>query len=222
MLDHHIQRSIVYQLAFAPSMRFGELKPDDIDNKLFTYHLKKVMIAGYVAKNHDGLYVLTSEGRRIGVGALKNEHRLIDRAYSTLLLAIRRKSDGAWLFYKRNTHPMIGLAGFMHAQPITEANIAETARQEVREKTGLDGEFSVHGHGYFRVYDTGQLESFIHFALLVCDDIQGELTQNSTLADYYWELEPNFSAPHMLPNMQTLYEMYAGAEGTFAEQTFHI
>jgi len=222
MLDHHLQRSIVYQLAFAPSMRFGELKPGDIDNKLFTYHLKKVMAAGYVAKNDDGLYVLTSEGRRIGVGALKNEQRLIDRAYSTLLLAIRRRSDGAWLLYKRNTHPMIGLAGFMHAQPIAQEDIVDTARKDCREKTGLDGDFSVHGHGYFRVYEADQLESFIHFTLLVCNDIQGELKQNSKLADYYWEVAPDFSTPHMLPNMKTLYEMYLGPKGTFAERTFHI
>ena len=46
MLDHHIQRQIVYQLAFVDSLRFGELKPDDLDNKLFTYHLKKVVSAG--------------------------------------------------------------------------------------------------------------------------------------------------------------------------------
>lgn len=222
MLDHHIQRTIVYKLAFAPSLRFGELKPDEIDNKLFTYHLKKVMAAGYVAKNEEGLYVLTSEGRRIGVGALKSEHRLIDRAYSTLLLAIRRKSDGAWLLYKRNTHPMIDLAGFMHAQPITDESIVDTARRECREKTGLDGEFSVHGHGYFRVYDNEQLESFTHFTLLVCNDIQGELSQNSELADYYWDLAPDFSAPHMLPNMQTLHDMYEGPAGAFAERTFTI
>lgn len=222
MLDHHIQRSIVYQLAFAPSMRFGELKPDDIDNKLFTYHLKKVMAAGYVIKNDDGLYTLTSEGRRIGKGVLKKESRLIDRAYSTLLLAIRRKSDGAWLLYTRHTHPMIGLTGFMHAQPTATATVLETASLECKQKTGLDTDFRVHGHGYFRVHHIGQLESFTHFTLLVCDDARGELSQNSELADYHWESTPDFGAPHMLPNMQVLYDMYADASGTFIEHTFEI
>ena len=77
MLDHHIQRTIVYTLAFAESMRFGELKPDELDNKLFNYHLKKVIAAGYVAKNDEGLYTLTSEGKRVGKGALKKQSRLI-------------------------------------------------------------------------------------------------------------------------------------------------
>ncbi|MNH49947.1 hypothetical protein D3C73_15430 [compost metagenome] len=222
MLDHHIQRTIVYQLAFAPSMRFGELKPDDIDNKLFTYHLKKVMTAGYIVKNDDGLYALTSEGRRIGKGVLKKESRLIDRAYSTLLLAIRRKSDGAWLLYTRHTHPMIGLTGFMHAQPTATTAILETASLECKEKTGLSADFRVHGHGYFRVYHNEQLESFTHFTLLVCDDAQGELSQNSKLANYHWEQAPSFDAPHMLPNMQALYAMYTGPAGAFIERTFNI
>lgn len=222
MLDHHIQRAIVYKLAFAPSLRFGELKPDDIENKLFTYHLKKVVSAGYVAKNEDGEYTLTAEGRRIGKGALDSDTRLIDRAYSTLLLAIRRKSDGAWLLYKRHTHPMIGLAGFMHAQPSAEESVTETAAKECRLATGLTGEFTVHGHGYFHVYRDEQLESFTHFTLLVCDDIQGELSQNSTLADYYWEQKPDFNGPHMLPNMLTLYAMTASPAGSFVEQTFHL
>lgn len=222
MLDHHIQRTIVYQLAFASSMRFGELKPDDIENKLFTYHLKKVIAAGFVEKNNEGLYKLTSEGRRIGKGVFKHENQWIDRAYSTLLLAIRRKSDGAWLLYKRHTHPMIGLAGFMHAQPTAKTNVAKAAAHECKEKTGLEGEFRVHGHGYFRVYHNNELESFTHFTLLVCNDIEGELSQNSELADYYWELRPDFSGSHMLPNMQTLRDMYDDHANTFVEQTFHI
>jgi hypothetical protein len=222
MLDHHIQRTIVYQLAFAPSMRFGELKPDDIDNKLFTYHLKKVMLAGYVAKNDDGQYELTAEGRRMGKGVLKKESHLLDRAYSTLFLAIRRKSDGAWLLYTRHTHPMIGLRGFMHAQPSATETAVETAAKACQQSTGLTGTFRVHGHGYFRVYHDQQLESFTHFTLLICGDATGELTQNSELAEYRWDEQPDFAAAHMLPTMKALHAMYAGPAGAFTEQTFTI
>jgi hypothetical protein len=222
MLDHHIQRAIVYKLAFTPSLRFGELKPDDLDNKLFTYHLKKVVAAGYVEKNEDGEYLLTAEGRRIGKGALENDSRLLDRAYSTLLLSIRRKSDGAWLLYKRRTHPMINLTGFMHAQPVADTTVEETAQKVCAAQTGLRGDFQVHGHGYFRVYREKELESFTHFTLLVCSDIEGELLQNSELADYYWDTAPDFSADSMLPNMQTLHTMTQSPAGTFVEATFHL
>lgn len=222
MLDHHIQRAIVYKLAFAPSLRFGELKPDDIENKLFAYHLKKVMSAGYVEKNEDGEYLLTAEGRRIGKGAFDSDSRLLDRAYSTLLLAIRRKSDGAWLLYRRNTHPMIHLAGFMHAQPNANEEVTATAAKTCFNQTGLSCTFYVHGHGYFRVYRQEQLESFTHFTLLVCDDATGDLSQDSDLADYYWDSALNFDDEGMLPNMHTLYNMTKAPAGAFVEATFHL
>lgn len=221
MLDHHIQRTIVYQLAFADSMRFGELKPDDIDSKLFTYHLKKVVSAGYATKLDSGEYALTSEGRRVGKGALKKQSRMIDRAYSVLLLAIRR-DDGAWLLYRRQTHPLLGLTGFMHAQPVADQPVNETAAQVCLQQTGLTGEFAVHGHGYFRVYRGTELESFIHFTLLTGTRVQGELIQNSEQAEYYWEQAPDFAAPHMLPNMQILHKMSEAPAGTFADETFYI
>lgn len=222
MLDHHIQKNIVYTLAFSKGMRFGELKPDHLENKAFDYHLKKVILAGYVVKNEDGTYSLTSEGKRVGKGALKKQSRLIDRAYSTLLLAIRRPADGAWLLVRRKTQPLLGLTGFMNASPVAEKDITQTATDICREQTGLTGQFVVHGHGYFRIYRAGSLESFIHFTLLQCTDIQGELAQNSELAEYYWDTDPDFSAPDMLPNMQTLRKMSEAPVGCFVEQTFDI
>jgi len=222
MLDHHIQRQIVYELAFSEGLRFGELKPDALENKAFDYHLKKVIVAGYVRKNENGTYSLTSEGKRVGKGALKKQSRLIDRAYSTLLLAIRRPDDGAWLLIRRKSQPLLGLTGFMNAQPTVDKQTVQTAAQVCREQTGLTGEFVVHGHGYFRIYRAGGLESFIHFTLLKCTDIQGELVQNSELAEYYWETDPDFSAPEMLPNMQTLHKMSEAPAGSFVEKTFDI
>ncbi|MDB5165914.1 MAG: hypothetical protein JWM00_804 [Candidatus Saccharibacteria bacterium] len=222
MLDHHIQRTTVYQLAFADSIRFSELKPDDIDSKLFTYHLKKVVSAGLVIKTDSGEYALTPEGRRVGKGALKKQSRMIDRAYSILLLAIQRQEDGAWLLYRRQTHPLLGLTGFMQAQPVADHDVVTTARQECRDKTGLEGEFSVHGHGCFRVYRGEELESFIHFTLLKCTDIQGEVHQSSEAAEYYWDSAPDFAAADMLPNMQILHKMCAAPAGTFAEATFQL
>lgn len=222
MLDHHIQKNIVYTLAFSDGMRFSELKPDELENKAFDYHLKKTILAGLVLKNDDGTYSLTSEGKRVGKGALKAQARMIDRAYSTLLLAIRRADDDAWLLMRRKVQPLIGLSGFMNASPVVDQEIVQTAAQVCWEQTGLTGEFVVHGGGYFRVYRSGELESFIHFTLLVCNDIQGALHQNSSLAEYYWDMDPDWSAPEMLPNTQTLRKMLAAPAGSFVDQTFDI
>lgn len=223
MLDHHLQRSIVYRLALSHELHFSELKPDIIDNKLFTYHLHKVEKAGYVSKNKDGLYSLTPEGRRLGIRVLQNQQALIDQPESVLFLVIRRKPDGAWLFYKRKAHPLIDRVGFMHCTPNANEDTRETAKKACKEITGLDCTFDVLGGGYFRVLTAaGHLESFTHFSLLVCENAKGALIQNDEHADYYWEDKPDFTDESMLPNMATLADHYAAGKLFFIEQTLHI
>ncbi len=222
MLDHHIQKSIVYDLAFAESLRFSDLKPDGMENKAFTYHLKKVMNAGLVQKQDDGHYSLTMKGRRVGKGALKKESRLLDRAYSILLLAVRNIETDNWLLYKRQTQPLLGLTGFMQAQPVAETDARRTAQQTCFEQTGIQTEFTVQGHGYFRVYRAGELESFIHFTLLLSDAPTEELLETAVSAGYSWQQTPNFASPDMLPNMQILHKMCVDTPGSFVEETFEL
>lgn len=221
MLDHHIQRSIVYRLAFSRGLRFSELKPDVLENKLFTYHLKKVLSAGYVQKSSDGLYSLTPEGRRLGVHVLETENILPALADSVLFLLIRRASDGAWLLYRRKTHPLQGRVGFMHCRPEIDQNSTDTAAACL-QKIGLTGTFKVLGGGYFRVYEREELESFTHFTLLVCEDAAGELKSDDEFAEYFWQQDPDFRAADMLPNMKSLVARYEHGETFFLEETLEF
>lgn len=222
MLDHHLQRGIVYRLAFAKGLRFSELKPDVLENKLFTYHLKKVVDAGYVQKDVEGLYSLTPEGRRLGVHVLETQNMLPELADSVLFLVIRRASDDAWLLYKRNTHPLRDRVGFMHARPSTHRTTAETAAAECLTKTGISGTFVPLGSGYFRVYEADNLESFTHFTLMVCQDAAGELRQHDENAEYFWKTDPDFTSADMLPNMPTLVEHYQTGKPFFVEKTIQL
>jgi hypothetical protein len=227
MLDHHIQRGIVFKLAFMPSARFSDLQPDDVENKLFAYHLKKVVSEGYVAKSENGLYALTPEGRRLSTGVLDDHQALVvERPLSALFLVIRRKnnSDNAWLLYRRATHPMLGYQGFMHCHPSSLIDSALAAQEQCRARTGLSGEFTPLGGGYIRVYQEDKLESFTHFTLLYCDDIQGELLQNDSHAEYFWSTEPDpdFSAENMFPSTVMLKQYYEAKQPFFVEKTFTI
>lgn len=223
MLDHHIQRAIIYRLALAPSLRFSELQPDDIENKLFTYHLKKVVAAGLVAKNDTGEYALTAEGRRLGLRALDKQADLLNEPDSVLFLVVRRASDAAWLLYRRRVHPLRGGVGFMHAKPSPTKPSEHVAAATLLEQTGLHGTFRSLGGGMFRVLASdGELESFTHFVLLACEDATGELRAADQLADYFWEPAPDFAAVDMLPNMTALVELYRAGQPFYIEQTLQM
>lgn len=222
MLDHHLQRDLVYHLAFADSLRFSELKPADVESKLFTYHLKKVLNAGYIQKNEDGSYSLTPEGRRVGVSAFKQQHMGTERAYSILLLAVRRKSDGMWLLNYRNTHPLRGKTGFVHTTPVATNLARIRASDHLLEATSLTASFKVVGHGYLRMFEGKELESFTHFTLLYSDDAEGTLNEGSEYASYHWESSPDFKSPEMLPSMQYLVDMIQDPELNFQDLVFKI
>lgn len=218
MLDHHLQREIVYQLALAASLRFSDLKPDDVENKLFTYHLKKVISAGYVLKNEAGEYELTPEGKRLGVSVLETKVDDCTRAHSMLFLVIRRKSDGAYLLYKRLNHPLKDMVGFMHSVPVADVDISTSAADLVQRRTGVTCSFKPLGGGYFRIFKDDDLESFTHFTLLVSEDAEGELTPSYKHAEYFWQQDPDFSSNEMIPNMQTLADLYQKGEPFFVEK----
>jgi hypothetical protein len=222
MLDHHIQRTIVYKLALTSGLRFSELKPADIESKLFTYHLKKAVSAGYVTKQEDGLYILTPEGRRLGIHALDNGSVLVDQAYSVLFMVIRRKKDGAWLLYKRKSHPLIGRFGFMHGIPNAQEDSVRTAQKTCMDKSGITARFTLLGGGYFRVFEAGLLESFTHFTLLVCEDAEGEIVNHDKHGDYYWEQTIDLHSKALLPTMPSLLKAYTKNQPFFFEQTIHI
>jgi hypothetical protein len=222
MLDHHLQKAIVYQLAFTPQARFSELQPEGVENKLFDYHLKKVMAAGYVAKNDEGLYELTPVGQRLGLEALRSDQTLLDKAYSLLLLVVRRKSDGAWLLYTRQRHPLLGYTGFPQATPRLDSNVMSSAQASFRTKTGLDTTFEVRGNGYLRMFKNSELESFTHFTLLGCEDAKGVLAPNDEHGEYEWVTEPDFSASGMLPSMKLLAGLYEKSGVFFVDETYQL
>lgn len=221
MLDHHIQKQIVYALALTPGARFSELQPDGLENKLFDYHLKKVISGGYAEKSEDGTYVLTPKGRRTGKDVVKKEDYLIDRAYSVLFLVVRR-SDGGWLLCKRKTHPLLGKVGFLNTQPELESHAAQTASRDLQAKTGLTGEFCVRGSGYLRMYHADSLESFTHYTMLECLDPIGELQQLDPLAEYFWVEKPDVDSPEMLPSIARFIDKLAEPGLFYYEADFQL
>jgi len=225
MVNHHIQKTIIYKLAFNDRLRFTDLKPDSIDNKLFDYHLKITVTDGFVQKDDDGLYSLTPEGRRLGLNVFKWQLDDLDRGYSVLFLLIRRKSDKAWLLHKRPTHPLINKIGFVPSAPSAQENAKDTARKLCSDKLGIKTNFSYLGGGFLRIFENHTLESFTNFTLLVCEDAEGDIKQQvneQNVAEYFWSKNPDFSDPEMLPAMQTLVDLYEKSETFFIEKSFDV
>lgn len=63
-VDHYIQADILQKLYISDnSIAFSDLKPNEIENSLFMYHLRKLLSSGIVVKDVHG-YNLTPKGVR--------------------------------------------------------------------------------------------------------------------------------------------------------------
>ncbi len=222
MLAHHVQRTIVLKLALARSLTFSQLKPADMDNKGFMYHLNLLIKDGIVKKSPLKSYSLTAKGRKLGVSVGETLDDIVSRAYSLLFLVVRRKSDGAWLLYRRKNHPLLGKVGFMHTRPLMDEKILDTACRALLEKTGLSGSFIYRFSGFSRVFLGLEPESFIHFSLLFCADAAGDLAPNDPYADYFWDVDPDFANMDMLPNMIDLVKHIELENSEFFEEFYQL
>lgn len=222
MLDHHIQRTIVTTLKSAKELSFSELHPRNIENKLFTYHLKITIREGFVEKTPDGKYKLTATGRKLWRRMNESPEQFSMRAISVFYLAVHHQQYG-WLLYKRRTHPLNGRVGFMHAHPNSSELAVHQASKEMKTKTGLDGTFSVIGTGFFRTLSGTTLDSFTNFTLMLCEDVSGELAPTDDAADYFWTKQIPTTDPDILPNMPHLLEaISSGQYPFFIDEVVHV
>jgi hypothetical protein len=211
MLEHHLQQSIVTRLKSVNELTFTGLKPPEIENKLFTYHLKIV--------NENGSYSLTPAGEKLWRRMSETTETIALRPFSVLFLIIRHTEHG-WLLYRRKTHPVKDRTAFMHCIPEGTRPILETASLQTKQKTGLDCDFRVVGSGFFHTFDSAILNGFTNFTLLACERAEGQLTVDDEFADYFWLQNPHFDDHDMLPNMKALSDAYLHGDAHFFLDNF--
>lgn len=205
MVEHHIQRDILYKLVTSPTARFAELKPKDIDGNIFTYHLRQLIKNKYVEKSEDGSYHLTSLGKNIGINIRLKSKELLEQAHSIFLLIIRNEK-GEWLLRKRLAHPMYGKYGFVHGEPEARKSIYEAANDALGQRTGLSAEFKPIGHGYITFLLDDEVESFTHCTFLEAYNLSGELIPVTGNGENTWLPEPDFASEDMIPSMTDIVE----------------
>lgn len=104
-IKHHIGRSIIAHLQTHEHARFSDMRPSDVDTNLFTYHLKILMKAGYIAKTDIG-YTLGQKGLVYADRVSTDKMRLRSQPKIITMLLVQN-SDGRLLLQQRQKQPYI-------------------------------------------------------------------------------------------------------------------
>ena len=203
MLDHHIQKKILFKLVTSPTSRFAELKPDNLDSNIFTYHLRQLISQKYVIKDTDGNYGLTSLGKAVGINIQLTDKEMLEQAHSVFFI-VARNAKGEWLLRKRLAHPMFGKIGFVHGEPVASESLSKSANQALQKRTGLTAEFKSIGGGFIRIFKNEELESFTNFTVLEAINLKGKLLKVNGNGENTWVKNPDFKSLDMIPSMNDL------------------
>lgn len=212
---HHIRKAILDTLATADSLRYGELKPTNLDGNVFTYHLKGLITDNLVHKRADGAYTLTRLGRSYIV------HRYEDvalSAHTIFLVVLQRQSQ--YLLRCRDVQPFLGYTGFIHGEPEAGVAVVQTAVQRLYDKTGLQNiKLSVAGTALLTQYRGDELHSCSH-AIILFGQTEDDITRESDATGHnFWsDLD---SVDQLLPSCHDIVAMLE-AKRTWLEKTYKI
>lgn len=158
---HHIQKSIILNLARTSPLRFTELQPPRVPNNTFSYHLKKLLDGSYLELTPEG-YVPTRKALKLVVFGVNNGKTA--QKPETITMIYVENSAGETLLLNRNRKPFQGWYGLPAGQVHLGETLDQAARRELAEKTTIVVEGSLKSLGVldFRYVEQETQDIFLH------------------------------------------------------------
>ncbi len=158
---HHIQKSIILNLARTSPLRFTDLQPPRVPNNTFSYHLKKLVDGQYIELTPEG-YVPTRKALKLVVFGV-NHGRAAPKP-DTITMIYIENDEGETLLLNRNRKPFQGWYGIPGGQVHLGETLDQAAERELTEKTTLiaDGQLEAVGVLDFRYVEQETKDIFQH------------------------------------------------------------
>ncbi|MBU1110157.1 NUDIX domain-containing protein [Patescibacteria group bacterium] len=185
MVDSPIQLQILSNCCFYESgSRYSQLKPNDIDDDLFNYHLQQLVKKGYLEKR-DRLYFLSEKGKSLATNIDYETHKIpLNYKVSVYLCPV---INNEVLLYERLKHPQYGYTGLISGKIRYGEPVLSAARREFIEETGLTADFKIIGNlRQIRRNEDGKVIEDGVFYVCFTDQIKGNLTEKNIEGKYFW------------------------------------
>ncbi len=152
--QHPIQMQILKRLLFTTSLRYLELKPEELENNQFDFHLDQLIRDGHIQKLN-GLYTLSNIGKEYANRMDTDKVVMAKQAKISVLIAPVRmyKGQKQYLIYTRFKQPFYGCQGFMTGKVSFAESILDASRRELTEETNLKGNPQIVSVRHYLVLD---------------------------------------------------------------------
>ncbi len=199
-----------------PGSSFSDLWDKSIESNKFTYYLKKMEKEGSLEKR-GGKYYLTVKGKAEAVTISGETGKTQKKRPFVALLLVPRK-NGMYIQYKRMKEPYYGVCGFPGAKVEMGEEILESARRELNEETGLDGEGKIVGVQNVLIINDGVVFAHMVQYVVLFDEPKGELVKNNREGTYEWaKKEDVLSQKNLFPDVPEVVKAIEAGEFSVKE-----
>ncbi len=182
MKENEIREKILSILIHNKKTTFSDLWDKSIPSNKFTYHLNQLIEEGYVKKDKDQKYHLTTKGKTLESSLDGETGKKRQRPFVAVLLVVRDK--GKYLLYHRKKEPFYDFYGLPGAKVEIGEDIVSCAKRELLEETGLEGDCKINSVFNFRIKENNELLSHFTQFVVLFDNPKGELVKENREGSY--------------------------------------
>jgi ADP-ribose pyrophosphatase YjhB (NUDIX family) len=192
------------------------LKPKGAESNLFIYHLKNLIAAGLVKKIEKG-YALTTAGERY-VDKLSLADLQVRFQPKIVTVIVCKNKNGEYLTYTRKRQPFYGMDCFPYGKIHFGETVAEAAKRELLEKTGLAANPVRRGEAYLTIRKSGELVAHMLCHVFTADGPSGELIAESQIGSCQWRAVKEMNAKNFIPGFIPLFRLAIGSRKPFFKE----
>lgn len=182
-----IQNHILSQLKNATLLRYSDLRPSEVPNDLFNYHLQQLVKKGLVEKQSSG-YCLSHHGiQHVADPYLSNDAITSLFKINVITIVSRQTEKGVEILNQvRKSNPSYGKVGVMGGVVLKGEPITHAASRKLRQETGLTASFRLVGCERRIMYKSGNIFSDVMFPITYADTSSGKLLEDSPFGHNMW------------------------------------
>lgn len=185
---HWIQKHVLRDLATHDTRRYKDLRPLDVEGNMFMYHLDQLVKEKLIEKSKSG-YKLTTKGKTfVSSMSLQAGERRIQPKIVVMLDC--KNAKGEQLLFGWRRQPYYGLISLPFSKTHFGKSVEETAAEELKNKSGLEGEFAYRGDVYIQTNEDNEAIDHMLAHVFSVTRTKGELFSDELTGKAFWG-DPN-------------------------------
>lgn len=181
---HPIQKHILLVLTQSKTALFTQMRPKDILNDKYNYHLKHLISQKLIQKEKN-VYSLTLLGlQTISNMSIKGHVQQFFKV--SVALFIVNTTENKILLQKRLRQPFYGDINSFTGKVKLGESVTDTAKRKMKEECGLNGDFTIIGiHRKMKYFKNVLVEDAVYHDCY-CQNPKGKLQELNSFGENFW------------------------------------